>query len=167
MPGATPEQLLLFVQSIKGAPASVLFALGITGRYMSNEELQMWTRCGPVQIRLALRTLMRLGWLQARTSRGPWAIKKERRLPVVFSLPEGIDFKSTSSSSDSLNSLYREELLPGDRSDRLLRLPTIKRTPGSFNPGVRQLAGSAAVNDAPGYLAPYHMRAIRLSRRRN
>jgi len=121
MPGATPEQLLLFVQSIKGAPASVLFALGITGQYMSNEELQMWTRCGPVQIRLALRTLMRLGWLQARTSRGPWAIKEERRLPVVFSLPQGIDFKSTSSSSDSLNSLMSKELLPGDRSDRLLQ----------------------------------------------
>jgi hypothetical protein len=121
VPRGSPEEMMLFVQSIKGAPASVLLALGCTGRYMSNEELQMWTRCGTVQIRLALRTLTRLGWLRARTSRGPWAIREEHRLPVVFSFTTGIDFKSTSSSGDSLNLTSRGEQLPGDRSDRLLQ----------------------------------------------
>lgn len=118
--GRVPENLMLFVQSIKGAPASVLLALGFVGRYMSHKELQLWTRCGHTQISLALRSLMALGWIVGRSSRGPWALAAGRQLPVDPLLSEASALKALGSSSDSLDALDKGTVLPSARRRKLI-----------------------------------------------
>ncbi len=110
-PDVTVQNPMLFVQALKGAPASVLLALAITGRFMSHKELQLWTRCGKDQVTLALRTLTSLGWAAGRTFRGPWALARPLSLPPM-SLPDPANpLKGLSSSSDSLNTTQEEEVL--------------------------------------------------------
>ncbi|MFH1185183.1 MAG: hypothetical protein V1755_09115 [Chloroflexota bacterium] len=118
--GTDPRQLMLFVQSIKGAPASVLLALGFTGRYMSHQELQVWTRCGHTQITVALRSLAALGWLSMRSTRGPWALAPERQLPVRLLPGGGSALKAPGSSGDSINYPDRETTLLSAQKKQLL-----------------------------------------------
>jgi hypothetical protein len=117
---ARPEQMMQFLQSIKGAPASVLLALAFTGRYMSHHELQLWTRCGKDQITLALQILIAQGWAANRTSRGPWILRQ--RLPTVDPdfLGARIPLKGPSSGSDSLNTVEEETLLPSPSRKEML-----------------------------------------------
>jgi len=73
-----------FVRSIKGAPASVLFALFFVRRPMTGQELQRWTGYGDDNITNAVHLLTDLGWLVAITPRGPWSLSgKSRQLPLV------------------------------------------------------------------------------------
>ena len=70
-PAAAVQHSMLFVQSLKGAPASVLLALALTGRFMTNQELQVWTLWeGAGEDGPAPATDAGLG---AGTLRGPWA----------------------------------------------------------------------------------------------
>ncbi len=83
-PGKDDQDRMLFVQSAKGAPLSVLVALAWAGRYLSHRELQIWTRYGHVQITVALQSLTRLGWVWARTPRGPWRLASGHQVPLAF-----------------------------------------------------------------------------------
>jgi hypothetical protein len=102
-PPETNQRMMLFIQSMRGAPASVLLALAVTGRFMSHQELQLWTRCGKDQVTFALQLLVAQGWAARRTSRGPWKLKQD--LPGLDPdfLSARIPLKGPSSSSDSLN----------------------------------------------------------------
>jgi hypothetical protein len=112
--------MMRFVQSLKGAAASVLLALAFTGRHMSHKELRLWTHCGKNQVSLGLQTLVHQGMIAGRTSRGPWALTQ-----VLPGLPmdvpaEGNPLKGLSSSSDSLNTTKEETLLLSPRRRELL-----------------------------------------------
>jgi hypothetical protein len=104
-PDAALQHPMLFVQSLKGAPASVLLALAVAGRFMTHQELQLWTRCGHVQVKMALRQLQLLGWVRARSRRGPWAVAGGFgvTLPALFFA--GNAFKALNDDDDSLNPL--------------------------------------------------------------
>jgi hypothetical protein len=109
---ADPETLahneMLFVQSIKGATASVLFALGYTRRPMSHEELMIWTHCGHTQVTIALHSLVEIGWVWERTARGPWILAEGRQLPVnLLPLPASALKAPSSSSTSSDNPFTR------------------------------------------------------------
>jgi len=77
------ENPLTFVRSIKGAPASILWAFAFTRRVMTALELQEWTGYKGDNITVAVRLLVNLGWLAARGSRGPWCLVEGRQLPLM------------------------------------------------------------------------------------
>jgi hypothetical protein len=116
----TNQHMMLFIQSMRGAPASVLLALAVTGRFMSHQELQLWTRCGKNQISHALRSLVVLGWALSRTSRGPWMLARDLRTASRDFPSEGIPLKGLSSSSDSLNNTREGTILLSPRRRELL-----------------------------------------------
>ena len=132
------QQPMLFVQALKGAPASVLLALAVTGRFMSHKELQLWTRCGHRQVTAALRTLEAAGWAVTRTDRGPWAISPGLKVPVPCALQEGSALRALSSSSDSFNTNIEETPLPSAPGGQLLE---VLRAAGIREPTASELAG--------------------------
>jgi hypothetical protein len=97
---------MIFVQSVKGAPASVLLALAFSRRAMSHQELQVWTRCGHRQVTFALRSLTAMGWVSARTTRGPWKLARGRQLPALQAPAE----------PSALRALSSDDSLTGDHS---------------------------------------------------
>jgi hypothetical protein len=72
-----------FVRAIKGAPASILWAFFFTRRAMTALELQEWTGYKGDNITVALRLLVNLGWLSARSARGPWCLSDGRQFPLM------------------------------------------------------------------------------------
>jgi hypothetical protein len=88
---------MTFVQSIKGAPASVLLALGFTRRPMTSRELRDWTGYSDKSVADATRRLADLGWIKAYSRYGPWSMAPGRPLvdprisaaPHLFSEPSG------------------------------------------------------------------------------
>ena len=116
----TPERMMLLVQSLRGAPASVLLALAVTGRFMSHKELQLWTRCGKDQVTFALRSLVHLGWAAARTSRGPWVLVRPLDFPPVEGASPANPLKGLSSGIDSLNLSTQGTLLLSPSTKELL-----------------------------------------------
>lgn len=90
-----------FVRSLKGAPASVLWAFFFCRRAMTALELQEWTGYGGDNLTVALRLLVNLGWLAARSSRGPWTLVEGRQLPLMAE-SDLIGFREVSSSSSPL-----------------------------------------------------------------
>lgn len=103
------ENPLTFVRSLKGAPASILWAFFFTRQAMTALELQEWTGYKGDNVTVALRLLVNLGWLTARTPRGPWCLADGRQLPlmdIAQALPNGFakgesDLIGVSSSSSS------------------------------------------------------------------
>lgn len=81
------ENPITFLRSIRGAPACVLWALIITRRPMTNLEVQRWTGYGHDSVTPALRLLVDLGWVSARSPRGPWCLAAGRQLPMM-QIPE-------------------------------------------------------------------------------
>src|SRR5512141_1890928 len=79
----TLENPLTFVRSIKGAPASILWALLFTQRLMTNQELQRWTGYASDAVTNATRLLVDLGWLIPRSNYGPWSLAPGRQLPLM------------------------------------------------------------------------------------
>jgi hypothetical protein len=77
------ENPMTFVRSIKGAPASVLFALLFTRHPMTNQELQRWTGYSDDTLTAAIQLLVDLGWIVALHARGPWAMDDRRQLPLM------------------------------------------------------------------------------------
>jgi hypothetical protein len=122
--GAVPAagHAMLFVQSMRGAPASVLLALGFAGRYMSQKELLLWTRCGHMQVAFALKTLAALGWVVARTSRGPWALAADRQLPVEPFFGDGSALKALNDNDDSDPPMAKENKSLSARREHLLQV---------------------------------------------
>jgi hypothetical protein len=110
--GASPEQVMLFVQALRGAPASVLLALAFAGRFMSHKDLQLWTRCGKDQITLALRSLVQLGCVVARSTRGPWALARPLGIPGRDLFVLANPLKGPGSGGDSLNFTIEDSLPP-------------------------------------------------------
>lgn len=82
------ENPITFVRSIKGAPASILIAFLFCRRAMTALELQEWTGYKGDNLTVALRLLVNLGWLAARSARGPWCLVDGWQLPLM-----GIDSK--------------------------------------------------------------------------
>ena len=110
-PASHPETSMTLVQSLKGAPASVLLALSATRRAMTHQELELWTRCGHHQITLGLRLLMKLGWVGGRSARGPWSLTAREGLPVSMCLKEAIASRALNDDDGSLT-LETEEPSP-------------------------------------------------------
>jgi hypothetical protein len=121
-PESASQQSMLFVQALKGAPASVLLALAITGRFMSHKELQLWTRCGHTQITLALRQLQLLGWVRARTGRGPWVVAEGFRLRLPSLFAQASALKGLNDNDDSPNSIEEETSSSSARREHLRRV---------------------------------------------
>lgn len=124
------ENPLTFVRSLKGAPASVLWAFFFTRHAMTALELSQWTGYKGDNLTVALRLLVDLGWLTARSSRGPWCLVEGRQLPLMnvlesetLKLDESdlIGFKSSSSSSSKSKLIFptieQEEEEEVDESD--------------------------------------------------
>jgi hypothetical protein len=153
---AAVQHPLLFVQSLKGAPASVLLALAIAGRFMSHQELQLWTRCGKNQVTFALKTLTYLGWAVGRSFRGPWALARPLAMPPTDSSFAANPFKGLSSSSDSLNYIEGEEVLqPSPRRRELIE--------AMYSAGIREPTASELA-ELPHVTLEYlqaHIRATR------
>lgn len=83
------ENTMTFVRALKGAPASVLWALLLTRQMMTALELQQWTGYKGDNITVAVRLLVDLGWVVARSSRGPWGLADGRQLPLMPGLDDG------------------------------------------------------------------------------
>lgn len=125
------ENMTTFVRAIKGAPASVLWALIITQRMMTALELQQWTGYKGDNITVSVRLLIELGWVVARTPRGPWGLAEGRQLPLMPGIEQlqgfekrdsdliGVAGASSSSSSNRLflSSYRQEQEEEGDDSD--------------------------------------------------
>jgi hypothetical protein len=77
------ENTMTFVRSLKGAPASVLWALTFNRQMMTALELSQWTGYKGDNITVAVRLLVDLGWVVARSARGPWALVAGRQLPLM------------------------------------------------------------------------------------
>lgn len=105
------EQPMTFVRAMKGAPASVLWALVFTRRMMTADELERWTGYADENITKAVRLLVDLGWVIARSARGPWGLADGRQLPLSHESDKiGLAADSSSSSTyPGLLSSYREE----------------------------------------------------------
>ena len=137
---ASEKDLIQFVQSVKGAPASVLLALGWAGRALSHKELLLWTRCGHDQITLALRSLVRLGWVTGRTSRGPWRLAKGHAIPAAFTPAEASALKARSSSDESLRDSQSSSEEPLPSNARREQLMLALRDCGIWEPTASRLA---------------------------
>jgi hypothetical protein len=102
-----------FFRSVKGAPLSVLCVLLCTGRAMTRLELQEWTGYSGDSLTEATRLLGGLGWISARTARGPWSLMEGRQLPLAGALEHEAGnlglLSSSSSSSIVESSANREE----------------------------------------------------------
>lgn len=94
------ENSLTFVRAIKGAPSSILWAFFFTRRAMTALELQQWTGYKGDNITEAVRLLVDLGWLSARSARGPWCLVEGRQLPLMTE-SDLIGLSSTTTTTNS------------------------------------------------------------------
>lgn len=168
---AALQQPMLFVQALKGAPASVLLALAVTGRFMSHKELQLWTRCGKDQVTFALKSLTYLGWAVGRTFRGPWALARPLALPAPDSVGSSNPLKGPSSTSDPLNTTHEEEILQPSPSRKELieamyaagiREPTATELAGLPHVTIEYLQAHIQASREHGLLIGAAIEAIRL-----
>ncbi len=117
----TLENPLTFIRSIKGAPASVLWALLFTRRAMTNQELQRWTGYASDAITAATHVLVDLGWLTAQSNYGPWSLAPGRQLPLMASPAEVVAPSSgligTPPSSSSITESDPIELIEEEGKD--------------------------------------------------
>lgn len=153
----TNQRMMLFIQSMRGAPASVLLALAVTGRFMSHQELQLWTRCGKDQVTFALHMLVAQGWAARRTSRGPWKLHQGLLSAGPDFLAARIPLKGPSSGSDSLNSSIEGTTLLSPSSKEMLA--------ALYACGIREPTASELVelpHMTPEYLQA-HVQAARAS----
>lgn len=125
------ENTMTFVRALKGAPASVLWALLFTKRMMTALELQQWTGYKGDNITVAVRLLVDLGWAVARSPRGPWGLAEGRQLPLMPGIGQtealkppdsdliGVGARGSSSSSrrSRLSSYLPQEEEETDESD--------------------------------------------------
>lgn len=112
------ENAITFVRSIKGAPASILWAFLFTRRTMTALELQEWTGYKGDNITVAVRLLVNLGWLTARSPRGPWCLADGRQMPLMNVESDLIGVRSSSSEIFSpVTSYLPLEEDEGDESD--------------------------------------------------
>ena len=93
------ENPVTFVRAIKGAPASILWAFFFNRRVMTALELQEWTGYKGDNITVAVRLLVNLGWLSARSPRGPWCLVEGRQLPLMAE-SDLIGFSSTTTTTN-------------------------------------------------------------------
>lgn len=121
-PDASVQHPMLFVQSLKGAPASVLLALAIAGRFMSHQELQLWTRCGHTQVTMALRQLQTLGWARARSRRGPWVLADGFGVTTPFLFSSRSALKALNDNDDSPNHIEEDSSSSSARREQLRRV---------------------------------------------
>lgn len=99
------ENPMTFVRSLKGAPASVLWALMFTRQMMTSLELQQWTGYKDDNITLATRLLVSLGWVVARSPRGPWGLAEGRQLPLMPGIERLANVESVESDLIGINAL--------------------------------------------------------------
>lgn len=92
------ENPVTFLRSLKGAPLSVLVALALARKALTNAELCTWTGYRDDNIREAVRLLGDLGWVTARSPRGPWSLAEGRQLPLMSWNPDFFGVVSSSST---------------------------------------------------------------------
>lgn len=90
------------VRSIRGAPASILVALLITRRSITNKELQVITGYTDKPIATALCVLETLGFIQDNGRSNGWSFPHSRQLELFGSLP--LPPPSLSPGRDSVSS---------------------------------------------------------------
>jgi hypothetical protein len=94
-----PEDLISFTRALKGAPASVLVVLQLTGSSMTNRDLQHWTGYSSDTLTAATRLLVQLGCLVGRSPVGPWSLPGTRGL----ALPDRVRAASENPGSSAEN----------------------------------------------------------------
>jgi len=112
------ENPMTFVRAIKGAPASILWALMITRSMMTALELQQWTGYQGDAITVAVRLLVSLGWVVARTPRGPWALAEGRQLPLMSGIEQLVDQENF--SQGKVDSFTRTDSVLNGVSDHVV-----------------------------------------------
>ena len=132
------ENLVTFVRTMKGAPASVLLALMFSRQPLTNRELQRWTGYSDDTVSQATRLLVDLGWITARGPHGPWCFSAGRRLPLFegsgkqlpgataspFSVPTGNAKLADEDVACNLRALY-DAGVRDPIAMRLARLPHV------------------------------------------
>ncbi len=99
------QETVALVQSLKGASASVLWALQLAGRPLTSREIQRFTRYSEGSVRPALRTLEELGCIVALASNGPWTLASAWKSdPARPNLPTNSDTPSAISGTPTTNS---------------------------------------------------------------
>lgn len=93
------ENPMTFVRAMKGAPASILWAFLFSKRVMTALELQEWTGYKGDNITVAVRLLVNLGWLNARSPRGPWCLSEGRQFPLMNDESDLIGFIPTTTTT--------------------------------------------------------------------
>jgi len=129
--------LLTLLQSLKGAPASVLLALSANGQPMSNQELQLWTRYSHPQITLALRSLGERRWVVGRSSRGPWFLADDAQVPGINCLLGAFEKVAPDGSSAIPRLAERKDSLPNATKMQLLQA---LHESGIYEPTASELA---------------------------
>jgi hypothetical protein len=125
------ENPLTFVRSIKGAPASVLWALIFTRCAMTGRELQQWTGYADENVATATSLPRMLVWISAGSERGHWGLAEGRGSPLEADTPEPCALRALN-NDDSLpiaQSLQEESLTtiaPGGQLRKAMRAAGIK-----------------------------------------
>jgi hypothetical protein len=154
------ENPMTFVRSLKGAPVSILMAFFFARKALTALELRMWTGYQDEAITVSLRLLVDLGWLTARSARGPWCLTEGRQLPLMNLLENetlnqdesgltGFSPDSSSSSSSKLNIPTIEEEEEEDHESGLTGFVANKKAleeAGIREPARSRLAKLAHVN---------------------
>lgn len=131
---------MTFLRAIKGAPASVLWALLFTRRPMTNEELQRWTGYADEALTRATRLLLDLGWISARNQCGPWALADGRQFPLADLSLTGSGKSGSLPSSCSSSSVEETALSRVEQEEQVPVKPEVRRA--LFNAGIREPAAS-------------------------
>jgi hypothetical protein len=95
----------------------VLWALVFTRRAMTGLELQQWTGYKDDNIKLAVRLLVDLGWVIARSSRGPWCLAEGRQLPLAESDLIGLGAPTAATADMVGENNLREEAVAAAESE--------------------------------------------------
>lgn len=136
------ENSLTFVRSLKGAPASILWAFFFTRRVMNALELQEWTGYKGDNITVAVRLLVNLGWLIARSPRGPWCLADGRQFPlmgdsdligVADSVVVNVESEETQDSLSTTLTNRRMNPIKSDSSKKILSIRQIVKDPDEIN----------------------------------
>lgn len=124
---------MAFVQSLKGASASLLWALQMAGRPLSSRELGRFTNYSEPSVRHALQTLRAAGCIHGLGTFGPWTLVPDWQKRIAYrAAPETLgpaveeSFAGSrnivSSSKDSF--VLREEIDASSEDSSASRLST-------------------------------------------
>lgn len=152
-----------FLQTIRGAGASILWALQLTRRPMTNRELQRYTRYGENSLRIALHELQELGCLTAVTPNGPWVMSpqwasrfSEGGTRAISDTPSSISETYPSESGTPSANRAPSRLSTGGGGSSSSLKPGSKELPPPPDPGSADSADSAQSEASPQPAEPWN-----------